>query len=115
MGLLFGYAQKDFESLMSNVTHDADGVFSIETFTPKVTQYIAMINMGALVLAKGVGMDGYLGIGATYNQWEPGNAINTDNYTIENPVLENRKDHYFGVIMRVGLTMGLNFGRANMK
>lgn len=115
VGTLLGYAQKDFESFTANVTRDADGAVSQETFQPTVTQYIAMVNVGGLGLTKGFGFDMYCGIGATFNQWDTGNTIHTNNYTIDNPILENRKDQYFGLIVRVGFTMGLNFGRGNMR
>jgi hypothetical protein len=115
VGVLLGYAQKNFESLTSNATRDIDGAFSLETFSPKVTQYITMVNMGGLVLSKGFGLDAYMGIGATYSQWDNGSGLHTDDYTFENIILENRKDEYFSFIVRVGFTMGLNFGHGNMK
>ena len=115
VGFLLGYAQKDFEPLTSNVTHDADALISSQTFSPKTTQYIAMINTGGMGLTKGFGFDMYCGIGATYNQWDRGNTINADEYTFENIILEHRKDQYFSLIVRVGFTMGLNFGSGNLK
>lgn len=115
VGVLLGYAQKNFESLTSNATRNIDGVLTYETFSPKVTQYITMVNMGGLVLGKGFGMDAYMGIGATYSQWDNGSDLHTDDYTFENIILENRKDAYFSFIVRVGVTMGLNFGHGNLK
>ncbi len=114
-GILLGYAQKDFGELTANVTHDADGLVTTETFNPKTTQYIAMVNVGGLALARGFGMDLYCGIGGAYSQWDRGNTLNTADYTIDNVALENRKDEHFSLLIRVGLTMGLNFGRGNMK
>ena len=73
-----------------------------------------MANFGGMALGRGFGADFYMGIGATYNQWDWGNALSNDDITVDNPVLENRKDAYFGLIIRVGMTMGLNFGKGNL-
>ena len=113
-GLLMGYASKKFESMDVNVVRDADGVPSRAKFEPKVTQYILMANFGGMALMKGFGLDVYWGIGAHYGQFEPGTELDRNAYTIDNPLLENRKDNYFGFIMRFGLTMGLNFGPGNL-
>jgi hypothetical protein len=115
IGLLLGYSEKKFEPLSSNAIHEADGIATYGTFAPVNTQFITMINIGGMALERGVGADVYFGIGATYNEWKLGSSIHTDEYAIENIVLENRKDNYFSFIMRVGMTVGLNFGRGNMK
>lgn len=113
-GPLLGYAQKDFEETSANVTRDADGMYSSQTFKPAEKQYILMANFGMMGLAKGAGVDFYMGVGGTYNQWDWGNALNNDEYTVDNAVLENRKKDFFNFIVRVGLTVGLNFGKGNL-
>lgn len=114
VGPLFGYAQKTFEPFTASYTDDVSGTFGSATFEPTVKQYILMANFGGLGLGKGFGGDFYMGIGATYNQWEWGSELNNDNITVDNPVLENREDNFFGLIIRVGMTIGLNFGRGNL-
>lgn len=114
VGPLFGYAQKTFEPFTANYTDDVSGTYGSATFEPTEKQYILMANFGGLALGKGFGGDFYMGIGATYNQWDWGSELNNDNITVENPVLENREDSFFGLIIRVGITMGLNFGRGNL-
>ncbi|MBL7828186.1 MAG: hypothetical protein JNJ57_16260 [Saprospiraceae bacterium] len=114
IGPLFGYAQKEFETFDASYTNDGNGTFGSTTFQPKEKQYILMANFGGMALGRGFGADFYMGIGATYNQWDWGNALSNDDITVDNPVLENRKDAYFGLIIRVGMTMGLNFGKGNL-
>lgn len=111
IGVLLGYNQKNFDEMTVNVTHDSDGAFSSETFKPSVKQYVLMVNFGAMRLARGFGADLFWGLGANYSFFEDGSEINRDEYTIDNPLLEYRKDKYFGFVMRLGFTMGLNFGR----
>ncbi len=113
VGLLFGYARKNFDAMSVSVTNDISLAQSNETFDPSVTQYIAMINIGAMKLRKGIGIDAYYGFGVNYSQFNAGTTINRGEYTIDNPLLENRKDSYFGFIMRLGMTFGFNLGRGN--
>jgi hypothetical protein len=113
VGLLFGYAQKNFDPMNVSVINDISLVQSEASFDPSVTQYIAMINLGAMKLRKGIGIDVYYGFGANYSQFNAGTTINRSEYTIANPLLENRKDSYFGFIMRIGMTFGFNLGRGN--
>lgn len=113
VGILLGYAQKNFDSMSVTTINDLDGTPSLETFEPKVNQYIAMVTFGMMPLWRGFGIDAYWSLGANYSQFDPGNELDRDAYTIDNPLLENRKDAYFGFIMRLGFTMGLNFGSGN--
>lgn len=112
-GPLLGYSQKNFEAISANVTKDDSGVYSNETFKPVEKQYILMANFGFMMLGRGIGADFYMGIGGTYNQWDWGNPLHNDEYTVDNLVLENRKKGYLNLIFRVGMTAGLNFGRGN--
>jgi hypothetical protein len=110
IGTLLGYARKDFAPMEVSVTNDADGMVSLAAFDPAVTQYIAMVTFGAMVLKKGFGADLYWSLGANYSTFDPGTTINRADYTISNPLLEARNESYFGFIMRAGLTIGINFG-----
>lgn len=111
-GFLAGYAQKNFEPTTVTAINDATQVPQSATFDPSVKQYIGMLNIGVMGLGKGVGMDLYMGIGANYSQFTDGGSIDRNVYTItDNPLLENRKDAYFGLIMRFGMTVGLNLGK----
>lgn len=111
-GFLLGYAQKDFKPISSNVTRVSDGAITYETFQPTGKQYIAMLNLGGIILGRGLGIDFYASVGAAYNQFDGGHtAYDSDDFTIESAFLENRKTGYFTVAMRAGLTVGLSLGR----
>ncbi len=112
-GIYLGYNEKNFDSLDVSVVHDLDGSYSVQTFKPGVTQYVGMLNFGSMLLGKGVGMDIHFGIGANYSTFDAGNPLDRSVYTIDNPLLEYRKDHYWGLVMHAGITMGLNFGPGN--
>ncbi|MBK9013093.1 MAG: hypothetical protein IPM82_02850 [Saprospiraceae bacterium] len=111
VGILLGYNEKNFDAMSVNATQDVDGAFSTQTFDPSVKQYVGMLNFGGMLLAKGFGLDMNFGIGANYSSFDPGNPLDRSLYTIDNPLLEYRKDHYWGVVL--GMTMGINFGPGN--
>jgi hypothetical protein len=113
VGFLAGYAYKNFDSYTSNVINNTTSVSTIESFNPEVKQFIGMINIGMMQLRKGVGIDAYYGFGFNYSKYNNGTTIDRTTSTIQNPSLQNRKDTYFGFIMRFGLTFGLNFGSGN--
>ncbi len=110
IGVYLGYNEKNFDAMSVNVTSDADGAFSSEIFKPGVKQYVGMLNFGGMLLGKGVGLDMHFGIGANYSTFDPGNPLDRSLYTIDNPLLEGRKDNYWGLVLHMGITMGLNFG-----
>jgi len=111
-GFLLGYAQKDFKPIVSNVTHLSDGAITSETFHPTGKQYIAMLNIGGIIVGKGFGLDMYASVGAAYNQFDGGHpSYDSEDYTIESAFLENRQPGYFTVAMRAGFTIGLCLGR----
>ena len=112
-GLLFGYAEKNFESMIVPVTDDLSGAVRNEVFQPGVKQYSLLVQFGAMPLAKGFGADIYMGFGANYNIFDDGSAIDREAYTIANPLLEHRRDKFFGATIRMGMTLGLNFGKGN--
>ncbi len=113
VGILVGYNEKSFDSMAVNTVHDVDGAYTLQTFKPGVKQYVGMLNVGGLYLLKGFGMDLSFGVGVNYSKFDPGNGLDRSEYTIENPLLENRKDNYWGVFFRIGWTIGINFGRGN--
>jgi tetratricopeptide (TPR) repeat protein len=109
-GIVLGYNEKNFDSMAVNVLSDLDGSYFSHGFKPSVKQYVAMLNFGGMVLGKGFGVDMHFGFGANYSQFDPGTTLDRTTHTIENPLLEHRKDSYWGVVLHMGITMGLNFG-----
>jgi hypothetical protein len=110
IGIYLGYNEKNFDAMSVNVTNDADGAFSTQIFDPNVKQYVGMLNFGGMLLGKGFGLDMHFGIGANYSTFDAGNPLDRSLYTIDNPLLEGRKDNYWGLVLHTGITMGLNFG-----
>ncbi len=109
-GIHLGYNEKNFDPMQVNVISDLDGAYSTETFQPLAKQYVGMLNFGGMMLSRGFGMEMHFGFGAGYNIFDPGNPIDRTLYTIENPLLENRKDSYWTPVLHAGFTMGLNLG-----
>lgn len=112
-GVMLGYAEKNFESMIVPVTNDLTGVVRNEAFQPGVKQYSLLVQFGAMPLAKGFGADLYMGFGANYNIFDDGSDIDREAFTIANPLLEHRRDKFFGATIRMGMTLGLNFGKGN--
>lgn len=115
IGFLAGQCRKNFEPYNLSYCDLAKVNFYQKTFSPKVEQYIGMVNFGGLNLLKGMGIDYYLGLGVNYSKFNWGDTpIDQSQYLVQNQLFANRKSSYFGYIMRFGLTIGLNFGRGNM-
>lgn len=109
-GIYLGYNEKDFAPMTVNVINDTDGAISSQIFDPNVKQYVGMFNFGGMILGKGFGVDMHFGIGANYSTFDAGTLLDRSLYTIDNPLLEGRKDNYWGLVLHTGITMGLNFG-----
>ncbi|MDD2797908.1 MAG: hypothetical protein PHV20_04880 [Bacteroidales bacterium] len=109
-GIIAGYCDKKFEPYSVMLTDNSTKAFSYQMFAPTVKQYIGMLNFGVMGLNKVFGIDFYAGVGANYSTFDRGNANDLTGYTINNPIIANRKKNYFGLIMRLGLSVGLNLG-----
>jgi hypothetical protein len=114
IGLLFGYTQKNFDIMTVSAVNNFTNLRSEVSFDPVVRQYSVMVNLGAMRLRDIFGWDPYIGFGLNFNTFNPGTSINRNDYTIDNPLLENRKNAYLGVSMRIGFTIGYNHGDGNL-
>ena len=114
-GYLLGMSSKKYNTMQVDVTENATNQVTNTTFNPTENQYIAMYNFGAMFLFKGVGVDAYCGVGGTYNMFGLGAVVDKTLYTIQNESLQSNKPTSIGLIFRVGLTVGLNFGNGNMR
>jgi hypothetical protein len=122
-GLYLGYANKNFDTIPV--------VMKTIASNPKVTnfninmrdiQYEAMWNAGMQVLGKGLGVDMYLGIGASYNKLSSTNSdaynkptefsIQDDNGT--DFFSKRKKQTSWNMRLRAGITIGLNMGPKRM-
>jgi tetratricopeptide (TPR) repeat protein len=113
VGFLLGYTWKNFDAMSISATNDFSKVESQVVFNPSVRQLTTMITFGVLQLRNIVSRDFYVGFGLNYSEFHPGTIINRREYTIANPILENRKSGYFGICMRIGVTVGYNWGKGN--
>jgi tetratricopeptide (TPR) repeat protein len=113
VGFLLGYTWKNFDAMSISATNDFSKVESQVVFNPSVRQLTTMITFGVLQLRTIVSRDFYFGFGLNYSEFHPGTIINRREYTIANPILENRKNGYFGICMRIGVTVGYNWGKGN--
>lgn len=113
-GLSFGYADKTFENLRSVTATSEDGS-DIRTLdiTPVEKQYELMWNNGLQALGRPIGVDFWFGIGASYNQLSFKELDPSDGYTFTgDDFFDNRKKLESIVLkMRMGVSVGLNFGK----
>jgi hypothetical protein len=117
-GLYFGYADKKFDSIPAQIrTVTSNPKTILQNITMSDKQYEVMWNMGAQVLAKGIGIDFYFGVGASYNKLS---AANSEYYgkPTDYAVQDNGSDFFekrkksesWNMKLRAGVTFGLNFG-----
>lgn len=113
-GFYVGYSDKTFAQLPTVTATSADGS-DIRTLdiTPVDKQYELMWNSGVQVLGRPFGVDFWFGIGASYNQLSFKEINPADGYTFSgNDFFDNRKKlESINLKMRMGLSVGLNFGK----
>lgn len=113
-GLYFGYSDKTFETLLSVQATNEDGtdVRNLD-ITPIDKQYELMWNSGMQALGKPFGVDFWFGIGASYNQLSFKELDPAEGYTFTgNDFFNNRKKlESINLKMRMGVSIGLNFGK----
>lgn len=114
-GLLLGMATKNFATMHVDVTNNQTNLATNTAFNPTEKQYILMYNFGVMFLIKGFGIDAFLGAGGTYSSFDKGVQIDKNLYTIRNVALQTKNANYYGLLFRLGLTMGLNLGNGNMR
>lgn len=114
-GYLLGMSSKKYNAMQVDITEISTSQVTSTTFNATEKQYIAMYNFGTMFLFKGIGVDAYIGVGGTYNMFNQGAAVDKTLYTIQNVSLQNNTPSSFGLIFRVGLTVGLNIGNGNMR
>lgn len=111
-GVLLGYADKKFNTFSGTAVNDVDGSTVIADFSPTDKQYILMYNIGIHNYGRFFGSDAYFGLGPVFSQFDKGNDLYESGYSFtNNPLLENRKKNRIGLMIRCGLTIGLNAGR----
>lgn len=110
VGPLFEIVSREYTQTQTQVFNAATNTFVVyRSFVPKEKSMNLYLNYGMQQEQKHFMIDMFLGLGASYNQYDPGIAEYGDSqYTFDNPVLQNRKANRFGFMIRMGLTLGLS-------
>jgi hypothetical protein len=70
-----------------------------------------MVNFGFMGV-RGFGIDLFMGFGAAYNTFDNQVAeYSTDDYFIDDALIENRPAEYWSFIMRMGVSIGIGFAK----
>ncbi len=111
MGLMLTYADKKYKQILSDVTVNNRVLNAAFNATEK--QYEAMYIFGIQILGKGVGMDYHIGLGASYNEFDGGNATywQKENITVANSFLVKRPKRGIYPQFRMAYSIGLNIGK----
>lgn len=110
MGALLGYNNRKFETVISNVSDENNVFLGIQEFKPAETRYILMLNMGQHLQYHLLAADVYFSLGGSYHRFDRGNEMfDTGQYFFDRSLLK-RGNTRFGFVMRVGVTVGLQFG-----
>jgi hypothetical protein len=112
-GVLFGYTDKKFQTIEAGLkTPDTQGQFVSHRFQATEKEYSILLNWGAQWLWRVVGADIFMGIGGTYSEFKTDYAdFNLKTTLIDSDYLNAKKRNALGVTARLGLSVGLNFGR----
>lgn len=111
-GFLLAYNERTFEPFSSTVTNNNTGAAQLVDFAPTSSQYIMMFNYGVMG-ARVIGMDMFFGVGAAYNTFN-GNSEKywrNPDYTIEDQMMQYRVKNYWSFTMRIGLSLGIGWGK----
>lgn len=109
-GPQFGYSTRKLMPITSSVTDPLSGVTIPDVkLEPLDTQYQLAFNMGTFVSSKAFAMDFNYSIGASYSQFSIDHPTYTlADYTYGHSYLDAREEWHWGLVMRVGFTIGLS-------
>lgn len=112
-GVLLGYNLREYESIATDVYDRRTNLYlGQQSFNPVEKRYILMLNSGLHSYGRIFAADIYISGGASYNTFDRGNeAFNSkSNFLYENVLLENRKENRVSFMVRIGITLGFQFG-----
>jgi hypothetical protein len=111
VGFLLAYNERTFQPFQTSITHIDTGIITTATVQPTSKQYSGMVNMGYMGVF-GFGIDMFMGMGASYNQFNGDLAARGDEkYAISDLMLQHRKDSYWNFIMRIGISIGIGYAK----
>lgn len=110
IGPQIGYSTRKLMPVTSDVTNNTTGVtdYAVE-LEPLDTYYQLGLNMGQFISGKAIGMDYHFSIGAAYGKFSMDHPqCNLNDYTYSHSFLDQREEWHWGLVMRVGVTIGLS-------
>jgi hypothetical protein len=110
-GFLLAYNQRTFDAFPIGITQTATNLYTTKTIAPTSSQVSGMVNFGFMGV-RGFGIDLFMGFGAAYNKFD--NQVteySTDEYFIDDALIENRPAEYWSFIMRMGVSIGIGFAK----
>ncbi len=114
-GILLGYNQRDYQPVnVATITDKGGNVVNDNpvVFKPTERRYILMFNGGFHNYGRFLASDLYMGYGLSWNEFERGNS-NFDNKDYDygdNALLNGRRGGRLSLMVRVGITIGLQIG-----
>lgn len=115
-GTLLGYNYRAYQPItVPEVKTSSGNLVNTDgrpvVFRPKEERYIMMVNGGRHSYGRILASDFYFSIGGAWAKFERGNSdFDQKDYSYNNPLLDRRKRGRFVPMMRVGMTVGLQFG-----
>lgn len=114
-GLLFGYNLREYQPIyvqsITNEQGDQINSGGDVTFNAKEERYILMTNNGFHSYGRFFASDFFFSIGGAWTRFERGNAgFDNDNYTYSHPLIDGRRSSRVALMVRVGMTIGLEIG-----
>ncbi|NOT35918.1 MAG: hypothetical protein HOP11_00910 [Saprospiraceae bacterium] len=117
-GLYLGYANKEFTPINALIIPNDKSIPTYSSLlSPIDKQYEILWNSGMQILGKFLGGDVWFGVGGAYHQLSyDEKVVIKDNEISGHEFFEKRKSaNQFTIIMRLGLSIGLNIGDSRMK
>jgi len=110
IGPQFGYSTRKLMPITSSVTDPLTGVTVPDVrLEPLDTHYQLAVNMGQYVSSKAFAMDFNYSIGASYARFSMDHPTYTlADYTYGHSYLDARNEWHWGLVLRVGFTLGLS-------
>lgn len=109
VGPLVEVVTRNYEPMSTTIYSTANNAYvGYQTFSPVEKSYALFLNTGSMIEGKHVFVDYFMGFGVAHHTFDPGVTQYGDaNFTFDNPVLQYRKPERFGLVIRVGMTVGL--------
>ena len=115
LGLIFGYANKNYNDYDANVYYTDGSASFTNTFSGmKEKQVEFMLNSGLMSIGKYLGADFSFAIGASYNMFDKQSAgiyfNEPDTYYLDDDFFNKRQKNYFMVQLAMRFSFGLCLG-----